>query len=86
MVLIVNAILLAAAAADRSWGALQIGFVIGPLANLATMGVALLAMILMKRLSPTTDLLAYGIASVLLPLLAVPADFLIIMSMGLHGC
>ena len=86
VVLLVNAGLLFAAASDRSWGALQIAVAIGPIANLAMMVIARLSMLLVKRLSCGANLLPYGLVSLLLPLLAIPTDFLIIGSMGLHGC
>jgi hypothetical protein len=86
VVFLVNAILVAAAASDRSWGALGIAVAIGPIANLTTMVVALLSMIIVKWVYPETNLVPCGVVSVLLPLLAMPADFLIIASMGLHGC
>ena len=86
VVLLVNLGLLLAAASDRSWGALGIAIAIGPITNLAMMLIALLCMILVKRLSFGATLLPCGLVSVLLPLFAIPADFAIIGSMGLHGC
>ncbi len=79
-------ILLLIAASDRSLVAFGIAIGMGPIANLAMMVVALLFIILVKRLSLGANLLPYGVVSILLPLLAIPADFIIIGSMGLHGC
>jgi hypothetical protein len=81
-----NVILLLIALADRSWIAFGIGIVFGPITNIGLVIVALAFMIWVKRLARGAAIMPYGLVSILLPLLAIPADFALISSMGLHGC
>ena len=85
VILLANGVLLALAYADRSWGALGIAFMIGPITN-AVLAIAALACVrIVKRRSAGAPTTTYLLVSLLLPVLAIAADFFAIWSMGLRG-
>jgi hypothetical protein len=85
-VLAANGLLLAIAASDRSWGALGIGIMVGPITNGVLLLLSLACIPIVKSGAAGASIGPYVAASIGLPLLAVPIDFFIIGSMGLHGC
>ncbi len=85
VVVAVNAALLAAAAADGSWGALRIGILVGPVANAALALVALACTPLLKGGRAGTSAVPHVVLSILLPLAATMVDLLVIFSMDLRG-
>src|SRR4051812_12099410 len=86
IVLVVNAGLIMAAAADRSWGAMGIMVGTGPVIN-GIMALASLAIIsLVRRLAPGASITPYVLTGTLLPIVAVFVDGICIFSMDLHGC
>jgi hypothetical protein len=86
VVLAVNAGLLATAVGDRSWTALNIAILSGPITNGVLLLLGLLGIPLVKSGAAGAPVRSYVITAVGLPLAAIPADFLLIFSMGLHGC
>ena len=81
-----NLLLLGVAYVDRSWGALGIAMMIGPITNgvLAVVGLACLPVL--KRRAPGAATGTYLLASLVLPLLAIPTDLFAIIAMDLRGC
>ena len=83
--IVINAALLAYAAADRSWGAFGIMIFFGPLTNLVVIAVSL-ALIPIVRRTSRESLGLYTLLAFVVPPLATFADWFIIPMMGLHGC
>ena len=81
----VNTWLLIIAGEDRSWGALQILFFIGPLANFLAISLSLALVPVVRRISRESVGL-YTLLAFLVPTFAIGADAAIIMMMGVHGC
>jgi hypothetical protein len=84
--LVVNTGLVLVAAADRSWGALGILIMVGPITN-GVMALASLAFIpLVRRLAAGAPIGPYVLTGTLLPIGAIIVDGICILSMELHGC
>ena len=81
-----NGILVARAAADRSWGALYIMLVVGPIANGLIMLVSLALIPLVRHLSRGAVVKPYVFTALLGPIAGIVMDGAIIMGIGLHGC
>ena len=86
LVALVNLAALAAAWQDRSWGALGIAIGVGPTINAILIVFGLVAIPFLKRRSDSFSLGRHLALSIGIPIAAIVADFLIISSMGLHGC
>lgn len=86
IVLASNALLLWFAYDDRSWGALGIAFAIGPVGNLILSAVGGVSAVILRAVPHRQSLVGYVVASVCLPLAAIPVDGLLIGMMDLHGC
>ena len=86
VVLVVNALLLVAANNDRSFGAMAIALMGGPVANLVVLAVALSLLPVLNRAATPRSKACYLAASIALPLVAAAVDFRVIMSMSLTGC
>ena len=84
-VLALNAVLVAAAAEDRSWGALGIMILYGPIANGVLMLASLACTPLARRFSGASATF-HVLTSILLPIGAAMVDGVIIFGMDLHGC
>jgi hypothetical protein len=84
--LIVNAVLVSWAASDRSWGALGIMIMIGPITNGVLAFLSLPFIPLVRRVSGGASVVPYVLAGVLIPVGAVIVDAACILSMDLHGC
>ncbi len=80
-----NAVVLAHALDDRSWGALAMAIIVGPLSNLALAVLSLLCMPLVRRAFATT-VRRHVLISLGIPAAAIGFDLLAILSMDLHGC
>jgi hypothetical protein len=85
IVILVNAGLLAAAASNRSWGAFGIAVVFGPITNGVLALVAGACAPSVKRVSGGASVAVYVLVSILLPVVAILADFAITGSIGVHG-
>lgn len=81
-----NLWLLAAAWRDRSWEALWIAIVGGPLVNAVWLLVGLVAIPFLKRRRAGFALGRHLAFSCGVPIAAVVIDLGLIASMGLHGC
>jgi hypothetical protein len=86
VVLVANGLLLAVAASDRSWGALGIAIMIGPITNGILLLLSLACIPVVKSGAAGASVGSYLAVAIGLPLAAIPIDFFIIGSMGLHGC
>lgn len=84
LLLVVNGFVLAVAAEDRSWGALGMAICVGPIANGVLALVSLCATPWMK--SAAGSPWAHVAFSLGVPAAAIAGDFLLIMTMDLHGC
>jgi len=84
IVLVVNYSLVGLAADDKSWSALKIMIMTGPIANAAICPVSFALTPLVLRYSGGS-LVPHVLAS-LSPVAAIFVDGLFILSMGLHGC
>ncbi len=82
---LVNSLLVGAAAGDRSLGALAIAWLIGPIVNGATVLLSWLALLLYRPRLTGAPLAMYVVTSLLLPPVAVVADYFIIGSMELRN-
>jgi hypothetical protein len=82
----VNGWLLYGAASDRSWGALYVLFVAGPVVNGVIVLVTLLSSYLLQWLSGGVSVAIFICAGVLLPVVAIVVDAVLIFGMNLHGC
>jgi len=78
-------VLVAAAAEDRSWGALGIMILYGPIANGVLMLASLACTPLARRFSGASATF-HVLTSILLPIGAAMVDGVIIFGMDLHGC
>ncbi|MCA9052888.1 MAG: hypothetical protein KDA75_03580 [Planctomycetaceae bacterium] len=85
-IILANAFLLLVAAGDRSWGALGIAVLIGPVTNGVIMLVAIISTVLANKHTGSRSTAVDISAAIVLPLLAVGVDFLLICGKGLHGC
>lgn len=83
-VLLANGALLAMAASDRSWGALGIAIMFGPITNGILLLLSLACTPVVKASAIGTSIGPYLATAICLPLAAIPIDFFIIKSMGLH--
>jgi hypothetical protein len=83
--ILVNIPLLVLAAMDRSWGALGIAIVVGPIVNVLV-GLLLLAVSLSMKSKTGFSTEQCFLMCAATTGGAVVLDFLIIFSMGLHGC
>lgn len=74
------------ATADRSWGALAIGILWGPIANLVLAIISLACASEVKQGAEGAAIWPYVLASIGVPASAAFLDLVVIGSMGLHGC
>ena len=81
-----NTVLLSSAASDRSWRALYIMLLAGPVANLVLLVFSLALTPLVRRVSGGAAVGPYLLAGTLIPLSAIALDTACILSMDLHGC
>ena len=86
LLLVGNLLVLAAAWQDRSWGALGMAVMVGPILNGVFLISGLVAIPFLKRRRQQFSLGRHLALTLGVPIAAVVADFFIIMSMGLHGC
>lgn len=86
VVLVANVVLLAMARSDRSWGALGIGVFVGPIVNAVLLLLSLACIPLVRSAARGAPISAYVATSIAIPLIAIPVDFILILSMGLSGC
>jgi hypothetical protein len=86
VILVANGLLLGIAAADRSWGALGIAIMIGPITNGVLLVLSLACVPMVKSAAAGASIGSYLVVGIGLPLAAIPIDFFLIGSMGLHGC
>lgn len=80
-----NLVVLAAAWQDRSWGALRMAVMVGPVLNGVFLISGLIAIPFLKRRRNSFSLGRHLALTFGVPIAAVVADFFIIVSMGLHG-
>jgi hypothetical protein len=83
---VVNLALIGVAARDRSWGALAIMILYGPIINGALILVSLGFIPLVKKYAGGAPIKPYVLTGVLAPLAAVLVDAAFIMTLDLHGC
>ena len=81
-----NLLVLAAAWQDKSWGALGMAVVVGPVLNGVFLMSGLVAIPFLKRHRQQFALGQHLALTLGIPIATVAADFFIIMSMGLRGC
>jgi hypothetical protein len=81
-----NCLILSAAWQDRSWGALWMAVVGGPILNGVLLISGLVAIPFLKRRRAKFSLGRHLALTLGLPIAAVVADFFVILRMGLHGC
>ena len=81
-----NAWLVRVAALDRSWGALCILIMVGPITNGVIALVTFLSSFLLRWLAGGASVAIYIYAGVLLPVVAILVDAACIFCMDLHGC
>ena len=86
LVLSVNVYLVASAVADRSWGALAIAIIIGPMTNVAILLVSLVLTPLVRFASRGASVTPYVLTSMLAPVAAILIDGACILPLDLHGC
>lgn len=86
VVVAANAVLIYWAAKDRSWGAMGIMIMIGPLVNAAIALVSVALFPLVRRVSLGAIVSPYIVTSIVVPIAAIIVDAVCILSMGLHGC
>lgn len=85
LLLVVNGIVLSIAAEDRSFGALGMAIVVGPIANGCLALLALLFTPWIRRLTGSSPWV-HALLSLAAPAAAIVADFLLIGTMDTHGC
>jgi hypothetical protein len=83
--LIANATLVSWAASDRSWGALGIMVMIGPITNGVLALLSLPFIPIVRRISHGASVVPYVLTGVLIPIGAVLVDAACILSLDLHG-
>jgi hypothetical protein len=81
-----NAWLVREAALDRSWGALGILIMIGPITNGVIALATFASSFLLRWFAGGASVALYLYAGMLLPLAAILVDATCILCMGLHGC
>jgi hypothetical protein len=86
LLLVGNLLVLAAAWQDKSWGTLAMAIVVGPILNSAFLVSGLVAIPFLKRRRVQFSLGRHLVLTLGVPIVAVVADFFIIMSMGFHPC
>jgi hypothetical protein len=86
LLLVGNILVLAAAWQDKSWGALWMAIVGGPILNGTLLISGLVAIPFLKRRRSHFSLARHLPLALGAPVAAAVADFFIIGSMGLHGC
>lgn len=86
LLLVGNLLVLSAAWQDKSWGALWMAIIGSPGLNIILMVLGLTAIPSLKRRDPEFSLGRHLAVTLGLPIAAVVANFLIILSMDLHGC
>src|SRR4051794_29820454 len=82
---VANGVLVGIAASDRSYLALGVAIMAGPITN-GVIFLLSLACIPLLKIRGAGPALGYLGASMILPIAAVVLDFMIIKSMSLHGC
>jgi hypothetical protein len=85
VVLAVNGLLLLNAFSDKSFVAIQIAIITGPIINLIILGISLVGTKTVRSAAQGASIETYRVAAIGLPLAAILADFVIIFSMHLHG-
>ena len=85
LLLVANGIVLSIAAEDRSWGALGMAIVVGPITNGC---LALLSLLFTPWIRQLTDSSprVHAVFSVAAPAVAIVADLVLIGAMDLRGC
>ncbi|HKV11664.1 MAG TPA: hypothetical protein VJ725_26195 [Thermoanaerobaculia bacterium] len=86
LVAVVNGIALWLAWKDRSWGALGIALLYGPIANGALALTSLLAIPFLKARDPFLSVSNHTALSLAIPTVAGLIDAAVILSMDLRGC
>lgn len=81
-----NAWLVRVAALDRSWGALGVLIMVGPITNGVIALLTLVSSFLLRRFAGGASVAIYLCAGVLLPVAAIVVDAACILCMNLHGC
>ncbi len=82
----VNALLILVANANRSWTALGIAIIFGPIMNGILIVVSLAFVPVVRRLGGGASVSLYVLAGILVPIAATVVDAACIMSMKLQGC
>ena len=82
---IANLLALGVAWQDRSWGALAIAVIYGPILNGIFALIGLLATAFLRR-NDQFSIWRHVVLSLGVPIAAASIDAFIIFSMGLHGC
>ena len=85
VVVVLNLFALGAAWQDKSYGALAIAILYGPIGNILLALFALVAIPLLRR-KPSFSMARHLAFSCGAPACAIVVDFVVIFSMGLHGC
>ena len=85
LVAVGNCFVLSVAWQDKSWAALWMAIVVGPVLNGALLISGLVAIPFLKRRRVSFSLRRHLALTIGVPIAAVVADFVIILSMGLHG-
>ena len=86
VVVAANVYLVSVAAVDRSWGALQIMIMVGPITNAVGMVLSLAMTPVVRHISQGAAVFPYVIAAIAVPIISIFVDAGCILSMGLHGC
>ena len=86
VVVLANLLALGAAWQDKSWGALWIAIVGGPILNGVFALVGLIAMPFLRRQRSQFSVWRHVVLSLGVPIAAIAIDAGVIFSMGLHGC
>ncbi|MDB5330237.1 MAG: hypothetical protein JWP03_1388 [Phycisphaerales bacterium] len=74
------------AAADRSWGAINVLLFKGPTTNLCILVTSLVLTPVVRHYSRGAAVMPYVLTCVFAPIAAVVFDSIYILSMNLHGC
>ena len=86
LVVLLNMLVLMAAARDRSWGAIWFGVIGGPVMNGVIALLSLLAIPALKRRRAQFSVWRHVAISLGMPAAAAVVDGVIIFHMDLHGC
>jgi hypothetical protein len=84
--LLANAVILGMAWQDRSWGALWISIIVGPVMNGILAVISLAVTPVLRRILEPFSVGWHILFSLLLPAAAIVLDAVAISNMGLRGC